>query len=241
MQGNNFGTGSTGVTGIGSDEVESYLGNSGKLFGRTTSTASSGPLLWVISNVTHTGGTVGNAISGILVNTTVTSPGTLNNYPYGISSSLKTNGAAPAQAVALVGGSTRSGTAGSGEIWGTNLSVTDTSGANSSAANGGALVGDETDVVASAADDAGNGVRVGKDIVLKNESGVGNAYFGFGSRVDGWNGATNVMAVWTESLPCLSDGFPNRVLFESLRDRHQGAGHADGNDGARLVDRAGSV
>jgi hypothetical protein len=25
------------------------------------------------------------------------------------------------------------------------------------------------------------------------------------------------------------------------RDRHQGAGHADGNDGARLVDRAGSV
>jgi hypothetical protein len=38
-----------------------------------------------------------------------------------------------------------------------------------------------------------------------------------------------------------SRGFPNRVLFESLRDRHEGAGHADENDGARLVDRAGGV
>src|SRR3981081_1773940 len=38
-----------------------------------------------------------------------------------------------------------------------------------------------------------------------------------------------------------SRGFPNRVLFESLRDRHQGAGHADENDGARLVDRAEGV
>jgi hypothetical protein len=35
--------------------------------------------------------------------------------------------------------------------------------------------------------------------------------------------------------------FPNRFLFESMRDRQQGAGHADGNDGARLVDRAGGV
>ena len=34
----------------------------------------------------------------------------------------------------------------------------------------------------------------------------------------------------------------SRIGFcSSLRDRHQGAGHADGNDGARLVDRAGSV
>jgi transposase len=41
--------------------------------------------------------------------------------------------------------------------------------------------------------------------------------------------------VWTESLTCVSDGFPNRDLFESLRDRHQGAGHAYRNDGAGLL------
>ena len=39
------------------------------------------------------------------------------------------------------------------------------------------------------------------------------------------------------SLPYFSEAFPNRILFESLRDRHQGAGHADGNDEAPLVDR----
>jgi hypothetical protein len=44
------------------------------------------------------------------------------------------------------------------------------------------------------------------------------------------------LVVWTESLVCISDGFPNRRLIESLRDRHQGAGHAYGNDGARLAD-----
>jgi hypothetical protein len=44
-------------------------------------------------------------------------------------------------------------------------------------------------------------------------------------------------AVWTESLACIFDGFPNRSLFESLRDRHQEAGHADRNDGAGLADR----
>jgi hypothetical protein len=32
--------------------------------------------------------------------------------------------------------------------------------------------------------------------------------------------------VWTESLVCISGGFPNRRLIESLRDRRQGAGHA---------------
>jgi hypothetical protein len=47
--------------------------------------------------------------------------------------------------------------------------------------------------------------------------------------------------VWTESLICVFDGFPNRVWFESLHDRQKGAGHADSNDGARLVDRAGRV
>src|ERR1700676_4541509 len=36
-------------------------------------------------------------------------------------------------------------------------------------------------------------------------------------------------------------GFPNRDLFESMGDRYLGAGHADGNDGRRLVDRAGGV
>ena len=41
--------------------------------------------------------------------------------------------------------------------------------------------------------------------------------------------------MWTESLLCVSDRFPNRLLFESLRDRHQGAGHADGDDGARWL------
>jgi DDE superfamily endonuclease len=33
-------------------------------------------------------------------------------------------------------------------------------------------------------------------------------------------------------------GFSNRRLFESLRDRHQGAGHADWDDGAGLAARA---
>ena len=28
--------------------------------------------------------------------------------------------------------------------------------------------------------------------------------------------------MWTESLTCISNGFPNRALFESLRDRHRG-------------------
>lgn len=27
--------------------------------------------------------------------------------------------------------------------------------------------------------------------------------------------------MWTESLTCISDGFPNRALFESLRDRYR--------------------
>jgi hypothetical protein len=43
--------------------------------------------------------------------------------------------------------------------------------------------------------------------------------------------------VWTESVICIPDGFSNRRLFESLRDRQRGAGHADGNDGAGLADR----
>ena len=49
-------------------------------------------------------------------------------------------------------------------------------------------------------------------------------------------GTDGVKAVWTESQACIFDGFPNRRLIESLRDRHQGAGHADGNDGAGLAD-----
>ena len=38
-------------------------------------------------------------------------------------------------------------------------------------------------------------------------------------------------------LACIFDGFPNRSLFESLRDRHQEAGHAYRDDGAGLADR----
>ena len=47
--------------------------------------------------------------------------------------------------------------------------------------------------------------------------------------------------MWTESLVCNFDGFPNRRLIESLRDRHQGAGHAYRNDGAGLAGRTRSV
>src|SRR3954471_9257386 len=40
-----------------------------------------------------------------------------------------------------------------------------------------------------------------------------------------------------ESLACISQGLSNRSLFESLRDRHQEAGHAYRNDEAGLADR----
>jgi hypothetical protein len=42
-------------------------------------------------------------------------------------------------------------------------------------------------------------------------------------------------------VPTKFRGFSNRRLFESMRDRQQGAGHADGDDGAGLAARAEGV
>jgi hypothetical protein len=48
----------------------------------------------------------------------------------------------------------------------------------------------------------------------------------------------NIVGREDGSLTWVSDGFPNPASYESQRGRPQGAEHADGIDGARLVDRS---
>jgi hypothetical protein len=185
LSGNTYGMGGPPVNGLGTDEVETFLGNGGgKFFTRTSSTSSSGPLVRIDDAITHAGGS--GTLSSLLVNTIITSPSSgLGSDPWGITSNLVTNGStngpSSAEAVAVAGYSTRTGTAGMGEIWGGNFSSTDQSGKDST--NSGSMVGVETDLSASDADDYSNGVRVGQDVELSNYQQSGTASFGYGVRV----------------------------------------------------------
>lgn len=202
LSANCFGSGTTPVTGIGTDSVESVVAG-GKYFGRSGTSANIGPLVRFDNVVNHSGGTTGNVIPTLKINSSIpANASALNNFVWGISSLVTSAATGPGQHVAVVGQSTRSAN-GSG-VMGGNFYAADTTGNASSTS--GALVGAEIDCNGDDIDDGGvgtttfvpnfQGIRVGIDISLSRVGTAGapaTAHIGWGSRISGGNGASDVV------------------------------------------------
>lgn len=183
MTGNCFTTGTTPVTGIGTDTVESFVVGS-KYFGRGASVANMSPVFRVDQTISHNGGTSGFVMSAAKFNTTVT--GNTANFGYGVTSVTHSISSGGGNTVAVAGYAYKDA---NGDIaFGGNFLATDTTGNGSSVS--GAIVGTEFDIVAAGgADDggvsnhlipAGSGVRVGVDVVgYRTAGGISVAEIGY--------------------------------------------------------------
>ncbi len=197
MSGNTYNDGATPAVGwqTTGDVIESFLGNSGKYFGRGSTTSASGPIVRIDASVTHTGGTAGNVLAPLQVNATISAESAaLNTDVWGILSELTSAATGPGEHVAIVGSATRTA-AGSG-IWGANFMAVDTTGQGSSSA--GAQIGMEMDLNATGADTggaavnvipAGAGIRVVQDLVGSPYSSASNVEIGWGTRLTLGNNA----------------------------------------------------
>lgn len=204
LSGNCFTTGTTPVAGLGTDTVESFVAGS-RYVGRTGTVADMSPVFRLDSTTNHSGGTSGNVIPTLKVNSTIpANASALNNYVWGITSLLTSAATGPGQHMAVSGQSTRI-TGGTSMILGGNFYATDTTGSASSAT--GALVGAELDCNADGLDDGGigsgtvpngQGIRVGLDISLSRVGVSGSpalAHVGWGVRVGGGNGDQTAIQV----------------------------------------------
>lgn len=199
LSGNSFGTGTSTVLGIGTDTVETF--SNAKIISRLNTVADMSPVVALVGTVTHTGGSTGFVIPTLRVLTTINAEASaLNDYVWGISSTLNSSATGPGQHVAVFGGANR--LASGSEIWGANFFSSDQTGFSSSTS--GAMVGSELGLNGNGADDyvggsvglipAGSGIRVIEDMVASIFNGSGSAFaIGWGSRLSGPAGYTVTM------------------------------------------------
>ncbi len=197
MTGNTYNDGATPAVGwqTTGDVIESFLGNSGKYFARSSTTSASGPVVRIDASVTHTGGTAGNVLAPLQVNSTISAESSaLNTDVWGILSQLTSAATGPGEHVAIVGSATR--TAPGSEIWGQDLLAVDTTGLGSASA--GAQVGQEIDLNATGTDTGGAavnvlpnnaGIRVMQDLVGGPYGSANTVEIGWGSRLTVGNNA----------------------------------------------------
>jgi len=184
-------SGTTPVSGMGTDTIESFVAGS-KYFSRAnTSVSVQSPVLRIDSTINHTGGSSSNAISSLRVNTTPTSA---NLEPTIGIASLVTSSKPSGGSVNALAAYTNVTTASGRLAFGANIYSMDSTGQGTSVTSNSAI-GCEIDIWANGDDTAGpggggvpagQGSRVILDVVAgKPTAGVGSdMVVGWGVRVD---------------------------------------------------------
>lgn len=213
LTGNKFGSGSTPVTAIGTDTVETVV-NGGKYFGQGSTLPDGNPVLRIDQSVTHAGGTAGNVINALQVNQTIPSlaSGSLANYGWASSVVLRSSAAGSGQHVASAALAARPSTAlsdGKGPratLWADYKEANDATGQAANLA--GSLVIGEWDMYANAGDPSSQ--RIGHHMVFSRQNSSGTAArFGKGSVL-----ATND-ALPASSQSYLGKGYSVEMPFDT--------------------------
>jgi Pectate lyase superfamily protein len=199
-EGVTFPDGTTPVTGIGTDTVESFFAGN-KFFGRTSSFAAIAPVLRVDDTINHAGGSGANNITTLKVNTTTAS--TPGEGLIGVAAVVNENRTTTANnftSVAVAGYNVRSVNSLQALCYGANFYTTDTTGSPSSV--GGQACGIEVDVIANGLDDgglAGGGVPAGQGtrtiiqaVGAQSNLGGADCEIGWGIRCGPTGGSTHV-------------------------------------------------
>jgi hypothetical protein len=200
LSGNAYGTGTTPVNGIGTDTVETVLGG-GKFISRYHSIPDGPPVLRADALIDHAGGTSGDVMSAMKVNTTVSPAGAaLNNYVWGLQSILTSSSLGPSQNVAVDATTFRpanalaDGLGPRGEVWALYSEVNDQTGAASNLS--GSMVGYENDLYANGGDPSSHRIvhqmEIGQSIPYS--SGGAALRVGYGS-VLGANDAYSTVGI----------------------------------------------
>ncbi len=190
-------SGSSVVTSMGTDVVESFIGS--KYFARGNSYAGAPSVLRLDNTINHTGGSAANTSIAFTINNTVS--GAPLEHPWGLAITHNTSQQGGNNNVVFAAYGNRMPTAtGAFTVFAANISSTDRTGLNSSAS--GPHIATEFDVTANGLDDgglsgpyvpAGQGSRIILDVVgAQYNTGGADCEIGWGVRTEATSGSSHI-------------------------------------------------